>query len=373
MINNLKRRESVIIGAQLGKARGLLQLVPEEVAPELNVTPQELLNWEEERSQPTLKQLEELARLYGREIDYFLRETPPPPKGIQFRGKPGQSLKKLSKETKIVLARFDELCRTALEFDNLLNKEREVKLPHFEESVHPKTAARSLREEFDAGDKPLSDLREQLEGKGVRIFELPVPEDAFSGFSFGHSEYGPCILLNASELKGRRNFTLAHELAHLLYDHGSSLCYIPLKFGEHLGDLEYKANQVAIELLLPELGVVEDFKKRNLSRTPSENQLAYMAYRKWGVSAQALGYRLENLGLIKRGYTDTLLEIKPHFRGKKGPRTPGWKKQLGTQFVETTLEAYEKGMISAGKVASGLGITIREAMKEIDQRSKQQS
>jgi len=93
MINNLKHRESVIIGAQLEKARGLLQLIPEEVAPELSVTPQELLNWEEERSQPTLKQLEELARLYGREIDYFLRETPPPPKGIQFRGKPGQSLK----------------------------------------------------------------------------------------------------------------------------------------------------------------------------------------------------------------------------------------------------------------------------------------
>jgi len=372
MMNNSELKESLIIGAQLQKARNLLQLAPEEVAPEVNITRQDILDWEEERSQPTLKQLEELAELYGREIDYFLKETPAPPEKIEFRGKPGQSLKELSKETKIVLARFDELCRTALEFENLLNKKREVKLPRFQESAHPKTVAQSLRRKFDAGDKPLPNLRERLEGEGLRMFELPVPEDAFSGFSFWHLEYGPCILLNASELRGRKNFTLAHELAHLLCGHGSSLCYIPLKFGEHLGDLEYKANRVAIELLLPELGVVEDFRRRNLSRTPSENQLAYMAYRKWGVSVQALGYRLENLGLIKREYTDTLLETKPHFRGKKGPRTPGWKKQLGKEFVDTTLEAYQRGLISTGKVASGLGITVREAMKEIEQRSKQQ-
>jgi Zn-dependent peptidase ImmA (M78 family)/DNA-binding XRE family transcriptional regulator len=372
MMNNSELEKSLIIGAQLRKARKLLQLAPEEVAPELNITHQDILDWEEERSQPTLKQVEELARLYGREIDYFLRDTPSPPAKIEFRGKPERSLKGLPKEAKIVLARFDELCRTALEFENLLNKRREVKLPRFEESVHPKIAAQDLRKKLDTGDKPLPNLRERLESEGVRVFELPVPEDTFSGFSFWHTEYGPCILLNAREPRGRRNFTLAHELAHLLYDHGSSLCYIPLKFGEHLGDLEYKANQVAIELLLPELGVVEDFRKRNLSRTPSENELVQMAYYKWGVSIQALGYRLENLDLIKREYTDTLLEIKPpYFRGKKGPRTPGWKKQLGTEFVETSLEAYDKGLISVGKVASGLGITVREAMKEIEQRRKQ--
>jgi len=371
MMNNSELKESVIIGAQLRKARKLLQLAPEEVSPELSVTRQHVLDWEEERSQPTLKQLEELARLYGREIDYFLKETPTPAQKIEFRGKPGQSLKQLSKETKIVLARFDELCRTVLEFESLLSKAREVKLPRFEESTHPKIVAQSLRKKLDAGDKPLPDLRERLEVEGVLIFELPVPDDAFSGFSFWHLEYGPCVLLNAREPKGRRNFTLAHELAHLLYGHGSSLCYIPLKFGEALGDLEYKANRVAIELLLPELGVVEDFRKRNLSRTPSENELVRMAYYKWGVSIQALGYRLENLDLIKREYTDTLLETKlPYFRGKKGPRTPGWKKQLGTEFVETAFEAYEKGLISAGKVASGLGITVREAMKEIERRGK---
>jgi len=370
MMNNSELKESLIIGAQLQKARKLLQLAPEEVAPELNISRQDILGWEEERSQPTLKQLEKLAELYGREIDYFLKETPAPPDKIEFRGKPGQSLKELSRETKIVLARLDELCRTALEFEDLLNKEREVRLPRFEESVHPATAAQDLRRILDVGDKPLPDLRERLEGKGIRVFQLPIPDDAFSGFSFWHSEYGPCILLNASELKGRKNFTLAHELAHLVYGHESTLCYIPIKLSEVHGDIEVEANQFAIELLLPKTSVGEDFRKRSLPLTPLQKELGQMAG-KWCVSIQALGYRLENLGLIKRGYTDTLFELKPKFF--KRSRTPKWKRQLGREFIETTLEAYEKGLISAGKVASGLGITVREAMKEIEQRSKQQS
>jgi len=369
MTNKSELGERIIKGAQLRKARELLQLALEEVASELNVSRQDIFNWEEGQPQPGLKQLEKLAELYGRGIDYFLKETPPPPQKIAFRGRPGQSLKDLPKQAKTVLARFDELCRTALEVESLLNRKRKVTLPRFDDSVPPKVAAESLRRKFGADDKPLPNLRERLENEGVRIFELVVPDDAFSGFSFWHSEYGPCILLNASELEGRRNFTLAHELAHLLYGHESALCYIPLKLSDVREDIEFKTTQFAVELLLPETGVREDFQRRELSTTPSETELGQMAA-KWGVSIQALGYRLENLGLIAKEYTDTLFERKPKFLRR--PRIPKWKRQMGKQFVEETFEAYEKGLISAGKVASGLGITVREAMKEIERRGKGQ-
>lgn len=369
MTSKSELSERIIKGAQLRKARELLQLAPEQVAPELNITRQDILNWEEDRTQPSLKQLEMLAELYGRAIDYFLKETPPPPQKIEFRGRPGKSLADLPKQVKIVLARFDELCRTALELESLVSKKRKVTLPRFAESVPTKTAAENLRNRFGADNKPLANLRERLEEEGLRIFELLVPEDAFSGFSFWHPEYGACVLLNAGDLQGRRNFTLAHELGHLLYGHESNLCYIPLKLSDIRGGIEYKTNQFAIELLLPEAGVKEDFHRRQLSITPSEKELGQMAG-KWGASIQALGYRLENLGLIESGYTDTLFETKPKFLRR--PRVPKWKRQLGKEFVETTFEAYEKGLISAGKVANGLGISVREAMKEIEQRSKGQ-
>ena len=140
----MQSEESAIICSQLQRARELLQFAPEEVASELNTTPQAIIDWEEGQIQPNLKQLEKLAELYGREIAYFLRETPAPPENIEFRGKTGQSLRELSKDARTVLARFDELCRTALELENLLGKEHEVSLPRFASSAPPKALANTL-------------------------------------------------------------------------------------------------------------------------------------------------------------------------------------------------------------------------------------
>ncbi len=344
----------------------MLQLTLAEVAQDIHVSPSYIEKWESGTEAPNVKQLEALAKLYGREIDYFLKESPSPPPQIEFRGKPGQSLKNLSKETKIVIARFDELCRTALEFEGLLQKKHEVKIPHFKKSDSPDLVAETLRKKFGVDNKPIPHLRDLLEKVGVRIFELPVPNDEFSGLSFWHSEYGPAILVNAKESKGRRNFTLAHELTHLLYDDGSSVCHIPVFFPQTIENIERKANQSAVKLLLPEAGVKEDFKKKNLSRTPSERELGQMAG-KWGVSFQALGYRLEELGFIEKGHTNQLAEGPPHFRF---PKTPRWERQLGKQFVITAMATYKKGLITSGKLSHALGITLRKTLEEVARRTE---
>ena len=61
MINGAESKESVIIGTQLKRARELLQLAPEEVGREINVTPQDIIDWEGEKAKPQLRQLEGLA------------------------------------------------------------------------------------------------------------------------------------------------------------------------------------------------------------------------------------------------------------------------------------------------------------------------
>lgn len=354
-----KPKSNIVIGAQLQKARKLLALSVKEVAGEIHVSPQQIDDWENGVSEPGLRELEALANLYGREIDYFLRETPNPPTGVKFRGKPGESLQHLSKDTKIVLARFDELCRAAVEFEELLGKKREVKLSMVSPKVAARIGARCIRERYNLGDKPIVDLRALLDNAGVRIFEVPIPNDELSGFSFWHEKYGPCILVHAKDVKGRRNFTLSHELAHLLYSHGSSACYIPSDISGVHDRIERKANQFAAELLLPKTGVVHDFKKRNLPRKPSEKQLRQMSI-KWGVSIQALGYRLEGLGLVNAGLTNKIIESRPAYFRR--PKTPTWKRRLGKSFVGTSIEAYQNNLISVGKLAHVLQIPIRKAM-----------
>lgn len=355
-----KSDQSIVIGTQLEKARKLLRFTIKEAAQEIHVGSGDLNDWEKGVSEPKLRELEALANLYGREIDYFLRETPNPPTSIRFRGKPGESLRHLSKDTKIVLARFDELCRSAVEFEELLHKKQRVKLPIISANVAPGIAAQRLRQQYNLQDKPVADLRALLENEGTKIFEIPIPNDELSGFSFWHEEYGPCILVHAKDVKGRRNFTLAHELAHLLYSHGSSACYIPSKISDVHERIEVKANRFAVELLLPRTGVARDFDKRNLPKTPSESQLRQMSI-KWRVSIQALGYRLEELRLINIGLTNKIIESRPAFFRR--PKVPTWERRLGKRFVGTSLEAYRKNFISVGKLAHTLQIPIRKAME----------
>jgi len=356
----------LILGAQLRKARELLKLSVEEAAAEVQATEQEMQAWEEGQSKPSLAKLETLAKIYGREIDYFLKETPDPPTDIRFRGKPGKALRSLSSNARNVLARFEELCRTEAELEDLLQKRREIRLRVFEPGQHPRSAARQLREQFSLGEKPVPGLRNLLQDAGARVFEMPVPGDEISGFSFWHGDYGPCILVNAGDVKGRKNFTLAHELAHLLLGHGSSVCYIPPQVSRPEGGTEHTANQFAVEVLLPATGVNRDFTERNLSNTPSQKELALMA-NKWGVSVQALGYRLETLQLVVAGLTDSITEPKPYFRGSK---TPIWKKRLGKHFVDTSFEAYKKQLISLSKLAHALQIPIRKAMELVESEAQ---
>jgi len=370
-MNNTKQKSGqLIIGAQLRKARETLQLTLNEVADELSIRQNDVNDWEKGFSKPNLKQLENLSNIYGREIDYFLRETPSPPKNVKFRTAPQQSLRNLSKESRIVIAKFDELCRMALEFEKLLGKKYEVKIPKMKASISPVDMARRLREEFNLKDKPIRNLKEVMEKQGIRVFELPVPDDRFSGFSNWHSEYGPCILINAKDHPGRKNFTLVHEYAHFLYDHGPSVCEIHLGKVLHLVKEEQIANQFAIELLLPKLGIEEDFQKHGLSVRPLEREIGQMSGR-WCVSMQALGYRLESLQLVEKGFTDDLIaswETKPtRFRRSK---IPTWERRLGNRFVGTALEAYKREYISISKLAHSLGIPIRKAVERAEQKYK---
>lgn len=358
----------MIIPSQLCKARKIIQLEPEEVAQALGVGSDDILSWEDGRLEPTLEQLELLAEIYGRGIDYFLRETPNPPEKVEFRAGPEQSLKSLPKEARIVISKFDELCRTAFELESLAHKTHIVELSPLNQPRILVDAQR-LRIVLGANNKPIRNLREVLEEQGFRIFEIPVPNNAFSGFSNWHPQYGPCILINAKELPGRKNFTLAHECAHLLYHHDSSLCKIALE--EVTTREESIANKFAVELLLPESGVRSDFRRRALSTTPSEKQLAQMSG-KWHVSIEALGYRLESLQLIKKGVTKKL-KASWEARGRqfrRRPKAPTWERRLGKRFVSLAVEAHQGGNISISKLAHSLGIPIRKAMEVANTYSK---
>lgn len=365
----MDNRKGHVLGTQLQKARETVRFPPEEVAQRLHIGPGEVGAWEAERARPSLQQLEALAELYGREIDYFLKDTPPTPAQMQFRSVTDRTFEQLSSDARLVIARFDELCRTALELEQLLDKVKPTTLTPSPSSVSPTDLAREQRITLGFDQRPVSKLREHLTRQGIRIFEMVVPLGQFSGFSYWHNEYGPCILINAKDLAGRRNFTLAHEYAHLLYHHQPSICDLSEEGRPGPPGEERSANLFAIEFLLPVEPIHEDFERRALSTRPSVQDIGKMAG-KWSVSVQAMAYRLEELGLFERGYAQDLLSAYQPSKFARQPKVPTWQRRLGKEFVSSAIVAYREGHISLGKLASSLDLPLRKALEASEQYEK---
>lgn len=353
-----------ILGEQLRRAREAILLSMSAVAQQLNLPVEQLKNWEGNQARPRLDELETLSRLYKREISYFVRDVPPlPTDRIRYRSLGNDwTINHISLESRFLIVKFDELCRTAYELETLLGKKRHTELRVYLGDTQPRQAAASERQVLTF--KTPTSFREKLEQRGVRIFELPIETSEFAGFSYWHDVYGPSILINARDIPGRKNFTLAHEYAHLIFRDSPSACNILPEYPGHLITAEKRANLFAANFLMPEAEILREFQRRSLHSSPTVREIGLLAG-KWNVSVQAMGYRLENLQLIPNGYTTEVLSSyqESRFRRRKKGGIPSWQKRLGKAYVTTALEAYKDHRISLGKLAQSLGIPIRKALE----------
>lgn len=352
----------LVIPAQLVKARDSLGMRPEEVAEMLGVSVEAIYKWEKGASEPPLEYLWNLADLYQRNTEYFLRQVPALPEHLSFRLERRKAMQDLPKEVREVIVRFDELCRAEAELENALQEPRKIRIKRIMGANNPQELADRERERLDLGEQPIRDLRKILIDQGVRIFTLPIPDipaNELSGLSWWHDAYGPCILLNGKNNIGRRQFTLAHEYAHLLRSDPPTICAFMLDIPE-----ERFANQFAAAFLMPSQSLKRDFVEfvGVYGTLPTDQTLGKLAGR-YGVSLEAMGRRLEYLDLIPEGTTDAKIadwEKKPtHLRSPRGPR---WRRQLGEEFISLAIEAYTKERISLSKLSKYLGQDVRTVL-----------
>lgn len=147
----------------------------------------------------------------------------------------------------------------------------------------PATAARSLRQAWGLGEKPIGNLIKLLEAKGVRVFSLAENTKNVDAFSCWRNDE-PFIFLNTFKTTERSRFDAAHELGHLvLHKHG----------GSNQGpQAELEANAFASSFLMPRADVISE-----MPRVHTLRQIV-AGKKRWGVSAAALTYRLHKIGLI---------------------------------------------------------------------------
>lgn len=146
----------------------------------------------------------------------------------------------------------------------------------------PETAARSLREKWGLGERPIENMVRLLEAKGVRLFSMAENTMAVDAFSVWRGDT-PYVFLNMMKTAERSRLDAAHELGHLvMHRHG----------GPAGRAAEDEANAFAESLLMPSADVIAA-----LPRVHTLNQIIE-AKKRWSVSAMALIHRLNKLGIM---------------------------------------------------------------------------
>lgn len=185
--------------------------------------------------------------------------------------------------------------------------EREFSLPtanllDLSYETDPEIAARSLRQFWGIGEKPISNMIGLLEVNGVRVFSLSENTAAVDAFSFWRDER-PFIFLNNFKTAEHSIFDAAHEVGHLvMHRHAGTQ---PSRAAER------EANAFASALLLPARDV-----RARMPRFITVD-LIIEAKKRWRVSAMAMAYRLRTLRLLTEWqYKSACIEL-----GRRGYRS----------------------------------------------------
>ena len=161
------------------------------------------------------------------------------------------------------------------------------------------------------------------------------------------------IGINSNMSIGRQNFTLAHELYHLLYEENKNNFVICDYSSE--SDSEIEANIFASYLLIPYEGLKRYAKNRNISKWTLDDVIAAEQY--YQISHMALLFRLVEQNFITEEESEEFQNVKisheARIRGFNDDLyypSPEDRKYFSLgNYVKSVVKAYSSNKISVGK------------------------
>lgn len=260
-------------------ARKRRRLTKKELAERIDVTPLTITRIEKGENEPEPSTLNAFIKELNFPKEFFLGDDmdEPTKESVSFR-----SLTSMTAKERDAALAAGSLAYLASDWVSERFNLPEVDLIHLGYEREPDVAARTLRQYWGLGEKPISNVIKLLESKGVRVFSLSENTknvDAFSCWRDGI----PYIFLNTFKTSEHSRFDALHELAHLVLH----------KHGEAKGrEAEIEANKFASFFLMPTTDVVS-----RVSPITALRQLIRLKKR-WGVSVSALAYRLHKMDFL---------------------------------------------------------------------------
>lgn len=204
------------LSERLRQARSWMNLTLQEVAERTGIGVSTLSEFENGHREPRLFQLKQLADLYLRPISFFLEEGPVTAQVVLWRKRPETPRAEWLQGQLLRLAEqyhHLELLCDAYEPYNLSFSTGSADRFGYHDA---EKLAHQFRQQMGLGDRPGETLLRVLEEVcNIKVFHLEFEPSGTAACTWSES-FGGAILLNAKNVRWRRNFDLAHELFHLL-------------------------------------------------------------------------------------------------------------------------------------------------------------
>lgn len=348
-----------------------------EAAERTGQPPETILAWEADRDRPTYSQLERLADEYGVSVNVLLLPTAPdiPEPPPDFRSPSDGIREPISRTTRRELRRARHL-QHLLEDVPVLPPPA---LPTISAGQDQALVVRqalgvtlaqqlSWRDEHQA----FREWRAAFNRLGILVLQYGLPLEELRGLSLAAVDGGPpVVLINQSDWANARNFTLLHELGHLVLAHEGGICD-PWRQAWHLAaqSLEGRCNRFAGAVLVPGEHLREQPEALQIaaeSDTAAIVKLLGTLGRRYRVSGQVVWYRIHDLGLVSDAAFHALWpQLRPPAKQKRPPTDddqrsgiPRWRRassSYGPQLIGGLLRAVDRGALAPTQLMRALNL-----------------
>jgi len=314
-----------------------------ELAARLNVTPSLVSRWEKGERQPSADQVMEIARALGVSLDYLLNADVRT--RFEFRARSHATTTDDEARTLLDAEMQVHYLLAGYQLASTLPPTFALRLDY--NPTQLRETAHWLRDFLKLNQHAMHvELKQALAEQHVFVFEWHMPR-SISGLSYRGAL--SAIFVNKQHDAERRLFTLAHELAHVLFHLGRGGTETAVStFASNRDPQEKEANAFAAELLMPTdaVNVVIQHYGPQLKETLVLDSVA----RAFNVSRDAMFYRLANFGVFSWADKTRYFTAAPAEPAPKPARVTDLDQQIPTEFLQLALRLYAEEQVSAGKL-----------------------
>ena len=372
-----ERLSNTEIGKRLRVARESAKLTQEATAKVIEVARTTIVAIEKGQRRVRMEELQKLAAIYGTSVNAILRREAlhldMVPRFRKLSQSKGDSIEK-------AVRLLNDLVRAEVELENTLGIQRVRHYPPQRPLLpgdvreQAEQDAQELRDWLGLGSGPILDIVSILDLQlGIRVY-LRRLDGKISGVFAYDEAAGACILLNANHPIDRLRQSGIHELAHFVSTPQQP--EVLIKNQTFISREERYASCFARCFLTPARAVKQRFAEITAGQSHLTRRHIILLAQSFGVSREAMGRRLEELSLTKKGTWDWFVanggitdEQAIQVLGELPDRHAHITESQGLVPPRLALlarEAWKRGLYSEGQLARLLQLDRHEIRTVLD-------